>query len=101
MKKLFLALIVGMFVFTTSFAQTQDLNAALKFIKAGNTLREVKQYDQAEEYLNKALNIVRNKDKYWEAAAYENLGFLYRDQDNVLEASRNLMKAIEIYRTLK
>ena len=101
MKKIFLSLMLGMCVFTASFAQTQDLNSALKFIKAGNTLREVKQYDQAEEYLNKALNIVRNKDKYWEAAAYENLGFLYRDQDNVLEASRNLMKAIEIYRTLK
>ena len=101
MKKIFLVLILGMCVFATSFAQTQDLNSALKFIKAGNTLREVKQYDQAEEYLNKALNIVRNKDRYWEAAAYENLGFLYRDQDNVLEASRNLMKAIEIYRSLK
>ena len=101
MKKLFLSLILGVCVMATSFAQTQDLNSALKFIKAGNTLREVKQYDQAEEYLNKALNIVRNKDKYWEAAAYENLGFLYRDQENVLEASRNLMKAIEIYHSLK
>ena len=101
MKKLFLTLILGICVVASNFAQTQDLNSALKFIKAGNTLREVKQYDQAEEYLNKALNIVRNKDKYWEAAAYENLGFLYRDQDNVLEASRNLMKAIEIYHSLK
>ena len=101
MKKLFLTLLLGMFVWATGIAQTQDLNSALKFIKAGNTLREVKQYDQSEEYLNKALNIVRNKDKYWEAAAYENLGFLYRDQENVLEASRNFVKAIEIYHTLK
>ena len=101
MKKLFLTLLLGMFVWTTSFAQVQDLNSALKFIKAGNTLREVKQYDQSEEYLNKALNIVRNKDKYWEAAAYENLGFLYRDQENVLEASRNFAKAIDIYHSLK
>ncbi len=101
MKKLFLTLLLGMFVYATGFAQTQDLNTALKFIKAGNTLREVKQYDQSEEYLNKALNIVRNKDKYWEAAAYENLGFLYRDQDNTLEAGRNFQKAIDIYRSLK
>ena len=101
MKKLFLTLLLGMFVWATGIAQTQDLNSALKFIKAGNTLREVKQYDQSEDYLNKALNIVRNKDKYWEAAAYENLGFLYRDQENVLEASRNFVKAIEIYHTLK
>jgi hypothetical protein len=101
MRKLFLTLILGMFVYATGFAQAQDLNAALKFIKAGNTLREVKQYDQSEEYLNKALNIVRNKDKYWEAAAYENLGFLYRDQDNTLDAGRNFQKAIEIYHSLK
>lgn len=101
MKKLFLTLLLGMFVWATGIAQTQDLNSALKFIKAGNTLREVKQYDQSEGYLNKALNIVRNKDKYWEAAAYENLGFLYRDQENILEASRNFIKAIEIYHSLK
>ena len=79
MKKLFLTLFMSIFVWITGFAQAQDLNSALKFIKAGNTLREVKQYDQAEEYLNKALNILRNKEKYWEAVAYENLGFLYRD----------------------
>lgn len=72
-----------------------------EFSPYGNTLREVKQYDQSEEYLNKALNIVRNKDKYWEAAAYENLGFLYRDQENILEASRNFIKDIEIYHSLK
>lgn len=101
MKKLFLIIFMTVFVWTTGFAQAQDLNSALKFIKAGNTLREVKQYDQSEEYLNKALNIVRNKDKYWEAAAYENLGFLYRDQENVLEASRNFSKAIDIYRSLR
>lgn len=89
-------------MWASGFAQaTADFNTALKYIKAGNTLREVKQYDQAEEYLNKALNVVRNKDKYWEAAAYENLGFLYRDQENILEASRNFSKAIDIYRSLK
>jgi tetratricopeptide (TPR) repeat protein len=103
MKKLLLAFLLGMFVWTSGFAQqvTADFNTALKYIKTGNTLREVKQYDQSEEYLNKALNIVRNKDKYWEAAAYENLGFLYRDQENTLEASRNFTKAIDIYRSLK
>jgi len=102
MRKLLLTLLLGMFVWASGFAQaTADFNTALKYIKAGNTLREVKQYDQAEEYLNKALNVVRNKDKYWEAATYENLGFLYRDQENILEASRNFSKAIDIYRSLK
>ena len=101
MKKLFLIIFMSAFVWATGFAQTQDLNSALKFIKAGNTLREVKQYDQAEEYLNKALNIVKNKEKYWEAAAYENLGFLYRDQENIIEAGRNFQKAIEIYHSLR
>ena len=49
MKKLFLIIFMSAFVWATGFAQTQDLNSALKFIKAGNTLREVKQYDHLEQ----------------------------------------------------
>jgi hypothetical protein len=45
--------------------------------------------------------MVRGRSEYWEAAVYENLGFLYRDQENTLEASRNFTKAIDLYKKLK
>ncbi len=99
MKKLFFTLLLGITVFAQSIAQ--DVNQAIRYIKVANTLREVKQFDQSEEYLQKALNIVRSRDAYWEAAVYENYGFLFRDQENNMEASRNFMKALEIYKKLK
>jgi len=99
MKKLIftLFLLLSSIIVTTA----QDVNTALRYLKIANTLREVKQFDQSEEYLNKALGMVRGRNEYWEAAIYENLGFLYRDQENVLEASRNFSKAIDIYKKLK
>ncbi|MFY7829863.1 MAG: tetratricopeptide repeat protein [Flectobacillus sp.] len=99
MKKLIftLFLLLSSIIVTTA----QDVNTALRYLKIANTLREVKQFDQSEEYLNKALGMVRGRNEYWEAAIYENLGFLYRDQENILEASRNFSKAIDIYKKLK
>ncbi|MDI9871498.1 tetratricopeptide repeat protein [Flectobacillus roseus] len=99
MKKLIftLFLLLSSIIVTTA----QDVNTALRYLKIANTLREVKQFDQSEEYLNKALGMVRGRNEYWEAAIYENLGFLYRDQENILEASRNFAKAIDIYKKLK
>jgi hypothetical protein len=73
MKKLIftLFLLLSSIIVTTA----QDVNTALRYLKIANTLREVKQFDQSEEYLNKALGMVRGRNEYWEAAIYENLGF--------------------------
>ncbi len=99
MKKMFVMLLLAL---SSMYAvKAQDVTTALKYLKIANTLREVKQFDQSEEYLNKSLSIVRGRSEYWEAAVYENLGFLYRDQENILEASRNFQRAIEIYRKLR
>jgi len=45
--------------------------------------------------------ITEQGDKYWEAATYENLGLLYKDQDKTAEAARYFDKALVIYRQLK
>ena len=90
----------------TIVASGQDyykkINTALRYVKLGNTLREAQQYDLSEKYLRQGLQIITEQgDKYWEAATYENLGLLYKDQDKPAEAARYFDKALVIYRQLK
>ncbi len=90
----------------TAAAGAQDyykkINNGLRYIKLGNTLREAQQYDLSEKYLRQGLQIITEQgDKYWEAATYENLGLLYKDQDKPEDAARYFNKALTIYRQLK
>lgn len=98
MKKitLYLTLLLGSFNLTFG----QELDEALRYIKVGNTYREVDEYNLAESYLLKAVNIITTKfptQKYWEAAAYENLGLLYRDHDDDANAQKYFLRAMDIY----
>ncbi len=98
MKKNFLTFAVIVSVFGNVFSQ--DLDEALRYIKVGNTYREVDEYNLSELYLTKAVNIITTKfptQKYWEAAAYENLGLLYRDHDEPAESQKYFTKALDIY----
>jgi hypothetical protein len=104
MKKVLL-LLFSIFLIT-SYTTAQDyyrkINGALRYVKLGNTLREAQQYDLSEKYLRQGLELVlASGDKYWEAAIYESLGFVYKDQDNTEEASRYFSKALNIYKQLK
>ncbi|RYC69851.1 tetratricopeptide repeat protein [Spirosoma sordidisoli] len=75
------------------------LAQALRYIKAGNTLREANQFTQAAKYLNQGLAGAKNaKDAYWMAAAYENLGWLYRDMNDATQATFYLNKAFDLYK---
>ncbi len=98
MKKIFLIATFLCSIFSTAFAQ--DLDEALRYIKVGNTYREVDEYNLSEFYLTKAITIITTKfptQKYWEAAAYENIGLLYRDHDEPSEAQKYFTKALDIY----
>jgi tetratricopeptide (TPR) repeat protein len=104
MKKYFLFFFFGLLVISAASAQDyyRKINNALRYIKVGNTLREAQQYDLSEKYLRQGLQIITEQgDKYWEAAAYENLGLLYKDQDKPEDAARYFNKALTIYRQLK
>lgn len=104
MKKYFLFLLIGLLAINAASAQDyyRKINNALRYIKVGNTLREAQQYDLSEKYLRQGLQIITEQgDKYWEAAAYENLGLLYKDQDKPEDAARYFNKALTIYRQLK
>jgi len=98
MKKVFLTIVVMFCLFGNAFSQ--DLDEALRYIKVGNTYREVDEYNLSEYYLIKAVNLITTKfpaQKYWEAAAYENLGLLYRDHDESAESQKYFSKALDIY----
>lgn len=98
MKKVFLTITMMCCFFSNSFSQ--DLDEALRYIKVGNTYREVDEYSLSEYYLTKAVTLITTKfptQKYWEAAAYENLGLLYRDHEEAVEAQKYFTKALDIY----
>jgi len=104
MKKYLLFFFIGLLVFGNAGAQDyyRKINNALRYIKLGNTLREAQQYDLSEKYLRQGLQIITEQgDKYWEAATYENLGLLYKDQDKPEDAARYFNKALAIYHQLK
>ena len=93
-------------MFAINIATAQDhyrkINIALRYLKLGNTLREAQQYDLSEKYLRQGLRIINEQgDRYWEAAIYENMGLLYKDQDKPEDAARYFNKALAIYRQLK
>lgn len=92
--------IAFLLLLTISPAFGQDLDEALRYIKVGNTYREVDEYNLSEYYLNKAINLITTKfptQKYWEASAYENLGLLHRDHNEPEEAQKYFLKALDIF----
>lgn len=98
MKNLIILSILLIILTAKSFAQP---NKAIRQIKVGNTYRETNQFKEAELALLACLNSVRQqKDKYWEAVACENLGLLYRDMEDSLQAARYFDSAINIYEKL-
>ncbi|MBO0936623.1 tetratricopeptide repeat protein [Fibrella sp. HMF5335] len=81
--------------------KAQSAPEAMRFIKLGNTLREIDKPQQAIDLLLRALPAVQGKDIYWEAIAYENLGLAYSDQENTVDAIRYFQKAQLLYKSLK
>ncbi|HUR11180.1 MAG TPA: tetratricopeptide repeat protein, partial [Flavitalea sp.] len=102
MKKILFALALLFLVNTITAQDTyRKINNALRYLKVGNTLREAQQYDLSEKYLRQGLQTIADiGNRYWEAAAYEQLGLLYKDQDKSLDAARYFNKALAIYRQL-
>lgn len=99
MKKIII-LILLTFVCSSS-AKTPDLELAIRYIKLGSTYREGKEFDNSAKYLSNGLKLAQkfnNFDgKYWTAAAYENLGYMYRDMGMFDESKKNFKLAIDIY----
>ena len=82
----------------TVFAQTaaQENSYAL-YIKLGNLLRRGSQIELGEYYIRKGLSAVKNRDKYWEATAYENLGLICRERGDEENANKYFLDALNLY----
>lgn len=73
----------------------------VRYLKLGNTYRENGNYDLAQVYLKKGLDMVRNRgSRYWEAVGYEYLGLVYRDMGERSLALEYLRTAESIFRTI-
>lgn len=98
MKRVLILLSV-LFVYSTA-AYSQP-NQSVRYIKIGNTYRETNQFKEAERVLMIGLTGVRQqRDRYWEAVACENLGLLYRDTEDSLQAIRYIDTASKLYQQL-
>src|SRR5438445_10571260 len=90
------------FVFLGYSCIAQDISQAARWIKIGNTLRETKQFTESLNYLEKGVSLAtRLNDRYWQAAAYENMGLTYRDKNDITGAARYFKKSLDIYKTIK
>jgi tetratricopeptide (TPR) repeat protein len=71
---------------------------AARFIKLGMSYREGGDADNALYFLNKGLSLSKQtKNRYWEAAAYEMIGLVYKDLRDKDRAVANLQKARRMY----
>ncbi|GAB3515476.1 exopolyphosphatase [Emticicia fontis] len=67
----------------------------------GNTLREAKQFTEAERYLTRGRETVEKlNNRYWMAVAYENLGLLSRDKKDINNALIYLRRSSDIYQSI-
>lgn len=98
MKRLFL--LCSMLIAFSVLLPAQ-VNTAIRMIKIGNTYRETNQYPEAERVLTAGLNSMRiQRDRYWQAVAYENFGLLYRDMEDSIKAIRYFDSAAKAYQQL-
>lgn len=97
------ALVAGSLVMTIhydGFAQrkqsSKDLSA--RFIKLGMSYREGGDAENALYFLNKGLNLAtQTKSRYWQAAAHEMIGLVYKDLRDKDRAVSNLLTARRMY----
>jgi hypothetical protein len=97
------ALVAGSFVMTIhydGFAQrkqsSKDLSA--RFIKLGMSYREGGDTDNALYFLNKGLSLAKQtKSRYWQAAAHEMIGLVYKDLRDKDRSVANLLTARRMY----
>lgn len=97
MKNLFLLLFSFFISSPFVYAQVEDENYGVVYIKLGNLLRRGHQSTLSEYYIKKGLPLVKGKDRFWEASAYEALGLLYRDMAFEEKSQKYLFDALNLY----
>ncbi len=74
-------------------------NLGVRYLKLGNSYREARNYDLAQYYIKRGIDMVRGGrvGTYWEAVGYEYLGLLYRDMGDRQLALEYLRTAASLY----
>lgn len=79
MKNIVIVLLLLILPFNYLYPQKNRTELGIRYLKLGNTYREVGDFDKALEYVEEGRKIVENKSIYWKAVANEYFGYLYRD----------------------
>lgn len=75
-----------------------DMEMGIRYLKLGNSYREIGFYNEAKEYLRMGKRIVANhKNTYWLAVSEEYLGLLESDQGDAKAAENHFIEAIKLY----
>lgn len=73
-------------------------NLGVRYLKLGNSYREARNYDLAQYYIKRGIDMIRGRaGGYWEAVGYEYLGLLYRDMGDRQLALEYLRTAASLY----
>ena len=73
-------------------------SSASTYHQLGRVAEELREYDQARDYYQQALEInIEFGDRYSCASTYGQLGLFAQAQENYAEARANLQTALEIY----
>ena len=69
---------------------------SLAYHNKGILLYNIKKFDEAVDYLNKALNLINNRNPYLEASIYYNLSVIFSEKGNLELAKQLRNKSIEL-----
>jgi tetratricopeptide (TPR) repeat protein len=70
-------------------------------LNLGDTYRRMKDYENAEKYLSEGLEgVIKIGDKYWEAAGYVYLAWLYIDKGEKRIAKEYYTRAYDIFKSI-
>ncbi len=105
MKKIYITTLFLFIIQLIAIAQDADFDKtryskelSQRFLKLGNTYREAQNYDKANYYLTKGINLAKKyHQSYWIAVGYEYHGYLQRDIGNNESAKEFLLQAKSIY----
>ncbi len=83
MKKLILILIITALAISYSAKKNSSSELGKRYLTLSNTYREANDFDKANDYVEKSLQIfTKAKDNYWLAKSYESQAFIFRDKSN-------------------
>jgi tetratricopeptide (TPR) repeat protein len=99
-----LIVLICFFINYQTSAQQNDLELGKRYIKLGNSYLMAKDYKNANEYLNKGIDVVSKfntfEGKYWKAVGLEYYGYLFLDMGMPEYAREKMVEARNMYKKI-